>query len=58
MCKKSEKVTCTTKHIVDEIWKQWRIKGGKEKGKENVDDEDETTLSNVDEKVKFKGKDC
>jgi hypothetical protein len=23
MCKKSEKVTCTAKHIVDEMWKQW-----------------------------------
>jgi hypothetical protein len=23
MCKKSKKVTCTTKHIVDEMWKQW-----------------------------------
>jgi len=57
MCKKSEKVTCTAKHIVDEMWKQWRIEGGKEKGEENADDEDETTLSKVDEKTKFKGKD-
>jgi hypothetical protein len=55
MCKKSKKVTCTTKHIVDEMWKQWRIKGGKEKGEE---DEEETTLLKVDEKVKGKGKDC
>jgi hypothetical protein len=39
------------------MWKQWRIKGGNEKGKENVDDEEETTLSKVDEKVKGKGKD-
>ncbi len=23
MCKKSEKVVCTAKHIVDEMWKQW-----------------------------------
>jgi hypothetical protein len=23
MCKKSEKVTCTAKHIVDKMWKQW-----------------------------------
>ena len=23
MCKKSEKVTCTAKHIMDEMWKQW-----------------------------------
>jgi len=58
MCKKSEKVTCTAKHIVDEMWKQWRIEGGKEKGEENADDEDETTLSKVDEKSKSKGKDC
>jgi homospermidine synthase len=57
MCKKSKKITCTAKHIVDEMWKQWRIEGGKEKGKENADDEDETTLSKVDEKTKFKGKD-
>jgi hypothetical protein len=32
MPKKSKKVTCTRKHIVDKIWKQWRIKL-KEKGK-------------------------
>jgi hypothetical protein len=57
MCKKSEKVTCTAKHIVDEMWKQWQIEGGKEKGEENADDEDETTLSKVDEKNKGKGKD-
>jgi len=23
MCKKSKKVKCTAKHIVDEMWKQW-----------------------------------
>jgi len=57
MCKKSEKVTCTAKHIVDEMWKQWRIEGGKEKGEENADDEEEATLSKVDEKTKSKGKD-
>jgi hypothetical protein len=56
MCKKSEKVTCTAKHIVDEMWKQWQIEGGKEKGKENADNEEETTLSKVDDKVKGKGK--
>ena len=57
MCKKSEKVTCTVKHIVDEMWKQFRIEGGKEKGEENANNEEETTLSKVDEKGKFKGKD-
>jgi hypothetical protein len=34
MCKKTEGVTCTSKHIVDEMCKQWRMKGGKERGKE------------------------
>jgi len=52
MCKKSKKVTCTAKHSVDEMWKQWQIEGGKEKGKENANDEEETTLLKVDEKVK------
>ena len=27
MCKKSKKVICTMKHIVDEMWKQWQIEG-------------------------------
>jgi len=40
------------------MWKQWRIEGGKEKGEENANDEDETTLSLVDDKNKHKGKDC
>jgi hypothetical protein len=57
MCKKSEKVTCTAKHIVDEMWKQWQIQGGKEKGKENASDEEETTLLKVDKKIKGKQKD-
>jgi hypothetical protein len=56
MCKKSKKVTCTPKHIVDKMWKQWRIKVGKEKGKENANDDEETTLTKVDDKVKEKGK--
>ncbi len=56
MCKKSEKVTCTPKHIVDKMWKQWRIKGGKEKGKENANNNKKTTLAKVDDKVKEKGK--
>ena len=40
MCKKIEGVTCTSKHIVDKIWKQWRVKGGKERGEENSDNEE------------------
>ena len=51
-----QEVTCTAKHIVDKMWKQWRIKGGKEKGEENANNEEETTLSIVDDKVKGKGK--
>jgi hypothetical protein len=38
------------------MWKQWRIKGGKE-SKENADNKEEVTLSKVDKKVKSKGKD-
>ncbi len=34
-----------------------QIEGGKEKGKENAEDEEETTSLKVDEKVKGKGKD-
>ncbi len=56
MSKKSKKVICTPKHIVDKMWKQWRIKGGKEKGKENADVDKETTLAKVNDKVKEKGK--
>ena len=53
MCKKSKKVTCTTKYIGDEMWKQWQIESGKEKGKENADVGEETTLLKADKKVKF-----
>jgi hypothetical protein len=44
MCKKREEKTCMSKHIVDEMWKQWRIKGGNEKGEENDEDEEEKFL--------------
>ena len=54
MCKKSEGVTCTVKHIVDKMWKQWCIKGGKEKSKE--DRNEETNLAKVDDKAKDKRK--
>ncbi len=30
MCKRTEGKVCTSKNLVDEMWKQWRIKGGKE----------------------------
>ncbi len=54
MCKKSKGVFCTPKHIVDKMWKQWRIEGVKEKGKD--EEEEETTLAKVDDKTKEKGK--
>jgi hypothetical protein len=53
MCKKSEGVTCTTKNIVGKMWKQWRIKGGKEKSKD--DNKEGTNLAKVDDKAKEKG---
>ena len=56
MCKKSEGVACTTKYILDKMWKQWCIKGGKEKHKENADDKEETTLQKLMTKPKRKGK--
>jgi hypothetical protein len=56
MCKKSKKATCTPKHIVDKMWKQCCIKGGKEKGKENANKDNKTTLAKVNDKVKEKGK--
>ncbi len=54
MCKKSKGVPCTPKHIVDKMWKQWHIKGGK--GKDKEEDEEETTLAKVDDKAKEKAK--
>jgi hypothetical protein len=38
------------------MWKQWCIEGGKEKGKEYADNNKETTLAKVDDKVKEIGK--
>jgi hypothetical protein len=52
MCKKAEGVTCTSKHIVDKMWKQWWVKGGKEHGKENSNDEEEASLAKTDDKKK------
>jgi hypothetical protein len=56
MCKKSKKVTCTPKHIVDKMLKQLRIEGGKENGDKNVGDNKEATLAKADDKVKENGK--
>jgi hypothetical protein len=52
MCKKSEGVTCIVKHIVDKMWKQWCIKGRKEKSED--DDKEEINLAKVDDKAKEK----
>ncbi len=43
MCKRSEDKTYMSKHIMDKMWKQWRIKGGKEEGKE--DNKEEASLA-------------
>ncbi len=56
MCKKAEGVTCTSKHIVDKMWKQWQVKGGKERGEENSNDEEEASLAKADDKSKGKKK--
>jgi hypothetical protein len=55
MCKRSEGKTCTSKHIVDKMWMQWQIKGGKKEGKE--DNKEEASLAKTDGKRnKGKGK--
>jgi len=56
MCKKTKGVTCTSKHIMEGMWKQWRVKGGKERGEENSDDEEETSLAKTDAESKGKKK--
>ncbi len=56
MCRKTEGVTCTSKHIVDKMWKQWHMNGGKDRGKENSDDEEEASLAKADVKTKDKKK--
>jgi hypothetical protein len=56
MCKKAKGVTCTSKHIVDKMWKQWQVKGGKECGMENYDNEEETSLVKANDKTKGKKK--
>ena len=56
MCKKTKGVTYTSKHVVDEMWKQWRVKGGKECGKENSDNKEEASLAKANDKTKGKKK--
>jgi hypothetical protein len=56
MCKKTKGVTYTSKHVVDEMWKQWRVKGGKDRGKENSDNEEEASLAKANGKTKSKKK--
>ncbi len=34
------------------MWKQWRVKGGKEPGKENSNDKKEASLAKIDDKTK------
>ncbi len=54
MCKKAKGVTCTSKHIVDEMCKQWQVTGGKERGEENSDNKEETSLAKANDKTKGK----
>ena len=56
MCKRTEGKVCTSKNLVDKMWKQWRIKGGKEEGEENSQEEEEALLAKSDNK-KQKGRD-
>lgn len=52
MCKKAKGVTCTSKHIVDKMQKQWQVKDGKERGEENSDDEEEKSFAKIEDKAK------
>jgi hypothetical protein len=56
MCKKTKGVTGTSKHIVDKMWKQWHVKGRKDRGKENSDNKEEASLAKADDKTKGKKK--
>jgi hypothetical protein len=56
MCKKAKGVTCTSKHIVDKMWKQWLVKGRKECGEENSDNKEEASLAKANDKTKGKKK--
>ncbi len=39
-------------HVVDKMWKQWHVKGGKECGEENSDDKEEASLAKTNDKTK------
>jgi hypothetical protein len=56
MCKKTKGVTCTSKHIVEKMWKQCCVKGRKERGKENSDDKEDASLAKANDKTKGKKK--
>jgi hypothetical protein len=57
MCNRNEGKTCMSKHLVYKMWKKWQIKGGKEEGEENLNnEEEEASLAKTDDKKK-KGKD-
>jgi hypothetical protein len=52
MYKKVEGVTCTSKHIVGKMWKQWRVKSEKGCGKEDSDNNKEASLAKINDKTK------
>jgi hypothetical protein len=56
MCEKIKGVTCTSKHIVDKMWKQWCVKGGKDRGEENSDNKEEASLAKANDKTNGKKK--
>ncbi len=58
MCKKSRKLLAPQSKLWTRCGNNEESKVEKIKGEENADNEEETTLSKVDKKVKGKGKDC
>ncbi len=47
---------CTSKNLIDKMWKQWQIKGGKEEGEENSQEDKEASFVKSEDKKK-KGND-
>jgi hypothetical protein len=52
MCKRTEGKVCTSKNLVVKMWKQWRIKGRKEEGEENSQEDKEASLVKSEDKKK------
>ncbi len=52
MCKRTESKVCTSKNLVDKMWKQWQIKGRKEEGEVNSQEDQEASLVKSEDKRK------